>query len=103
MVKIIEPGIIKTDFYNRSMVVTDELDLHIYDEFVSRVNKNIGDMVEHGSEPKVVAEVIYKAALDKSDRLRYSVGSHAMSLLFLRKILPESFFRRIIRHTALKK
>jgi NAD(P)-dependent dehydrogenase (short-subunit alcohol dehydrogenase family) len=102
LVKIIEPGIIKTDFYSRSMVVTDKGDLHLYDEFIARVNKNIGDLVEGGSEPKVVAETIYKAALDKSDKLRYSVGSHARTLLLLRKILPESLFKRILRHTALK-
>lgn len=50
-----------------------------------------------GVSPEIVAKKIFKAANDSSDKLRYSVGSPAPWLLFIRRILPDRIFFWLIR------
>ncbi len=94
-VKIIEPGLILTDFYNRSMVRAEKL--QPYNIILERANKKSNDMMKTGSHPRVIAKLIYKAAMDKSNKLRYSGGSGAKIILLLRKILPDSLFFPILK------
>ncbi|MEW5858417.1 MAG: hypothetical protein AB1861_13715 [Cyanobacteriota bacterium] len=56
-------------------------------------------MHKTGAPPEVVAKVIYRAATDNSNRLRYSANSGM--ILALRKILPDSLFFRGIRGAVL--
>jgi len=101
-VKLIEPGPIKTDFYERSADFATKPGLTAYDAFVAKVMaamKNAGDA---GSLPEVTAQVIYKAATDNSRRLRYPAGGNAGALLFLRKLLPDRLFGGIIRGAMLR-
>lgn len=100
-VKVVEPGVVKTDFYSRSIVCARKEGLDVYDGFVKCVSDNVAAMVERGSSPRVVAEAIYRAALDESDRIRYPVGLNASPVFFLRRILPESVFCRFIRRAVL--
>ncbi|PSB25309.1 SDR family oxidoreductase [Stenomitos frigidus] len=101
-VKIIEPGPIKTDFYERSADLATKPGLTAYDAFTAKVMaamKNAGDT---GSPPETTAQVIYRAAKDGSRRLRYPAGGNAGALLFLRKLLPDRLFGGIIRGAMLR-
>ena len=98
--KIIEPGPIKTDFYDRSQDVTRKEGLTDYDSFSARALPNMrraGDTAPDGS---VVAQTIYDAVTDGTKRLRYSVN--AKGILKLRRLLPESLFLSIIRKIILR-
>jgi NAD(P)-dependent dehydrogenase (short-subunit alcohol dehydrogenase family) len=95
-VKIVEPGPIKTDFYERSADRNLKL-APDYQEFYDRVMPKMDQVGSTGSPPEVVAEAIFKAATDRSDRVRYAVGKSARLLLTLRKLLPESWFYSFIR------
>jgi NADP-dependent 3-hydroxy acid dehydrogenase YdfG len=97
-VKIIEPGIIKTDFYDRSMDVVSKPGLTAYDAFLAKANalKTIGDT---GVAPEKVAEVIYKAATDGTWKMRYQINSAL--LLWARKLLPDAAFFGIVRKATL--
>ena len=99
-VKIIEPGAIKTDFYDRSMDVMSKPGLTAYDSFVNKAMPNMNKFGETAPGPEKVAAVIYKAATDGSGKLRYQVNS--MPLLALRRLLPLSLFQRIVRMVVLK-
>jgi hypothetical protein len=44
-----------------------------------------------------VADTIYRAVMDRGWRLRFPVGPPAPLLMRLRKLLPESWFLRLIR------
>lgn len=102
-VKLIEPGPIKTDFYERSMTVIDKVGLNEYDVYQERCLKNMESTISNASEPVVVAEEIYKAATDNSYKLRYSVGGNAPAMLWLRKMLPDFIFLWIIRKVLERK
>jgi NAD(P)-dependent dehydrogenase (short-subunit alcohol dehydrogenase family) len=99
-IKIIEPGPIKTDFYDRSMSITKKEGLTAYDNFVARAMPNMQKAGETGPDGSVVADVIYAAATDGSWKMRYPVNSRA--ILVLRRLLPDSLFLPIIRKVVLR-
>jgi NAD(P)-dependent dehydrogenase (short-subunit alcohol dehydrogenase family) len=94
-VKLIEPGAIKTDFYKRS--IETAVPLPDYAAFSDRAMPRLNHFAQTGSPPEVTAAVIYRAAIDRSGRLRYPAGGNAGALLFLRKLLPDRLFRAFIR------
>jgi NADP-dependent 3-hydroxy acid dehydrogenase YdfG len=101
-VKLIEPGPIKTDFYTRSLDVAIQPGLTAYDRFVEKVLPNLNKSGDGGSLPEVTAQVIYQAATDGGDRLRYPAGGNAGFLLLLRKLLPDGVFSTIVRRSTIK-
>jgi NAD(P)-dependent dehydrogenase (short-subunit alcohol dehydrogenase family) len=99
-VKLIEPGPIKTDFYTRSLSVAKKAGLTAYDAYVDRVLPAISRIGEGGSSPDVVADMIYRAVMDRSGQLRYPVGGGAEFLMGLRKILPDGLFEQIVHRST---
>jgi NAD(P)-dependent dehydrogenase (short-subunit alcohol dehydrogenase family) len=93
-VKIIEPGPIKTDFYDRSMDVISSTSVTAYDDFVGRAMPNMQKAGDTAPGPEVVARVIYRAVTDGSWRLRYP--AKGALFLTLRRLFPESWFRAIV-------
>jgi NAD(P)-dependent dehydrogenase (short-subunit alcohol dehydrogenase family) len=78
-VKIIEPGGVKTDFAGRSLELMQKDGLHAYDESVKRAMA-VFMSPERGSayaEASEIAEVIYTAATDGTNQLRYLAGKDA--------------------------
>ncbi|MFQ3680519.1 MAG: SDR family oxidoreductase [Pseudanabaenaceae cyanobacterium] len=96
-VKLIEPGAIRTNFYGRSQTPLQKQGLTAYEEFTAKVLARIGEVVAQAPGPEVVAQKIYQAATDNSDRLRYGVGSNVEPLLLVRRLLPNSWFNGVIR------
>jgi NAD(P)-dependent dehydrogenase (short-subunit alcohol dehydrogenase family) len=87
-VKIVEPGIIKTDFFDRSMTVLQDDTLTEYEAYSKKVIRNfVGNAEKNGSSPDGVAETIFKAATDNNKKLRYPTGK-MKEVILLRKILP---------------
>lgn len=90
--KIIEPGAIKTDFANRSLDFNNDESLSEYQElagsFFSAMEKNN----RFSSEPIVVAEVIYQAATDGTDTIRYPAGEDAKAIIAQRKAADDKTF-----------
>jgi NAD(P)-dependent dehydrogenase (short-subunit alcohol dehydrogenase family) len=101
-IKLIEPGAIKTDFYGRSQVILSKEDLRDYDHYTEKTLANMFKAGQRGSSANLVARTIYKAATDGKQKMRYLVGGGAPAILFLRKILPNSLFFKLLR-TALER
>jgi len=99
-VKIVEPGPIKTDFYDRSMDVMSKPGLTAYDKFVARAMPNLQKAGATAPGPEVVARVIFRAVTDNSWKLRYSANGAA--LLALRRLLPERLFRAMTLRAVLR-
>ena len=73
-VKIVEPGAVKTDFDTRSLDVSNDESIVQYQEMVRKLFAGFAPILEKASEPIVVAEVIYRAATDDTNQLRYIAG-----------------------------
>lgn len=96
-VRIVEPGIIDTDFYGRSADSAVTGPTEAYAGYLMEGPGKVQATGAHGSKPTKVAEVVYEAATDDSGRLRYSVGIDAKALLALRRLLPDGVFNNLIR------
>lgn len=100
-VKIIEPGVIKTDFYGRSMTLVQGNALTDYEPYTQKVINNILKNGEKGSTPDEVAKTIYKAATDNKTKLRYPTGN-SKEMVSLRAMLPQKIFHSLVRSTMEK-
>ena len=96
-VKVIEPGAIKTDFGGRSQDAWDISRVPAYAPFMDKVKVARERYVQNSSSPELVAEVIYQAATDPSDRMRYPVGSDARRLIPLRRLLGAGLTMKMIK------
>lgn len=101
-VKNIEPGAIKTDFYDRSQDLLQKDGLTAYDEYVKVTLANSQKAGADAPGPEVVAQKIFVAANDRSFRLRYPVGSQSPWLLAIRRVIPLSWFHGIVRSVVEK-
>lgn len=96
-VKNVEPGAIKTDFYNRSQDLFKKDGFTAYNNYLKITFKNTQLAGLNAQGPEVVAKMIFKAANDDNFKLRYPVGSGVSALIFIRKIIPLSWFHALIR------
>jgi NAD(P)-dependent dehydrogenase (short-subunit alcohol dehydrogenase family) len=97
-VKIIEPGGIKTNFINRGATWA----VHpAYAKPIDRVQKFMCKINDRLPEPDRVATAIYRAATDRSPRLRYS--PHGEMLLRLHALLPDRLWRLLVETIMLGK
>ena len=99
-VKIIEPGPIKTDFYERSQDVMTKPGLTAFDAFVAKVMPTLQKAGADAPGPEIVARTIYRAATDGRHRLRYPVN--AAAVLALRRLMPTGVFMEVIKRLFIK-
>ncbi len=88
-IKTVSPGGIKTDFLNRSL----EMPSHpAYDQWVSKMMGAINE--DSFSTAEQIAEVVYEAATDEQDKLRYVAGEDAKTLYAQRLQVGDEQFRK---------
>jgi NAD(P)-dependent dehydrogenase (short-subunit alcohol dehydrogenase family) len=97
-VKLIEPGVTKTDFGGRSMDVLDSSRQRDYIDLMEKVNAFRAKMIKTPGSAELVAATIFQAANDPSDRLRYLSGSEAKRLWLLRRWLGSRMQMRLMRN-----
>ncbi|RAJ00435.1 NADP-dependent 3-hydroxy acid dehydrogenase YdfG [Chitinophaga skermanii] len=73
-IKTVAPGGIATDFIGRSL---DLASSPAYEEMIQDMMSKFGSMMDHASTPAQIAEVVYEAATDGKQKLRYIAGEDA--------------------------
>lgn len=91
-VKLVEPGGIQTDFGGRSLDINNDTSLAEYQPLFESVLRVLGPMMANGSQPEQIAEVIYTAATDGTDKLRYEAGADAIQMLANRRAVDDATF-----------
>jgi NAD(P)-dependent dehydrogenase (short-subunit alcohol dehydrogenase family) len=86
--KIVEPGSIATDFGGRSFDFQNNENIPEYQPMVKALLKGLETILSDENRvapPPVVAEVIYQAATDGTNKLRYTAGYDAEMFLSARR------------------
>lgn len=91
-VKLVEPGMVKTDFAGRSFDFNNDPSLAEYQPLVQSLFAALGPMTEMASSPDLTADIIFQAATDGKDRLRYEAGVDAEQILSSRRGADDSTF-----------
>ncbi len=94
-IKTVSPGGIKTDFMSRSMTLTQH---PAYAEHTAKVLARFTDPARRavGSTAEEIAAVVYEAATDGKDQLRYVAGRDAQGLYAQRKQAGDEQFRKAV-------
>jgi len=105
-IKIVEPGLIKTDFYGRSKETVGTLpkdyESVLKDGYIFGLDAE-GIDSKLSSHPKVVAKTIFRAATDTSHKMRYRCDRFSLLTTGLRKMIPDDLFLGIVRLIHYKK
>ena len=100
---IIELGLICTEF---GYVAPGPLQERSDDSAYAGIAKRMAASMEYlgvdglGSPPSVIANAILKALRAKRPKARYATGQYATPLLFLRWLLSDRMFDRVIRRMS---
>jgi len=91
-VKIIEPGMIATDFAGRSFDFSNDENMVEYQKVVGALMTALPVMAQNASPASMVAEVIFEAATDGKNQLRYTAGEDAKVLIANREQYDDTTF-----------
>lgn len=91
-VRIVEPGMIRTDFGGRSFDFAMDEALADYTPTAQAMGRLFGKLAANPSAPEAVADVIWQAVNEPGDRLRFRAGKDAETLLDRRKLEDDESF-----------
>jgi len=90
---LIEPGVIKTNFFNSMKVPESKIDPK-YKTLTDNILAGLKMMVEMGTAPSQVADVIIKAIHDDEILPRYIVGTDAVMFMEAKKMKTDLEFEK---------
>jgi NAD(P)-dependent dehydrogenase (short-subunit alcohol dehydrogenase family) len=93
-IKTIAPGAIATDFTGRSLVKANH---PAYQELEDKRLSNVDTMMSKASSAEQIAAIVYEAATDGKDQLRYVAGPDANSIYDRWLEIGSEDFRKEIR------
>jgi len=97
-IKTIAPGAVATDFLNRSL---DKSVHPAYQELEDKLFSMTDAMMHLAIPAEQLAEVVYEAAIDGKDQIRYLAGEDAEAMYARRVALGAEDFRKEIRQQFL--
>lgn len=94
-VKLVEPGMTKSDFGSRSLVFSSDESMPEYAALVKGTVEAFATL--QAAETSDVAETIFTAAIDGQDRLRYPSGHDARMFIDMRRQQDDETFARSLK------
>ena len=94
---IIEPGVIKTNFFDSMKLAEKAQRDSTYKEITEKVISGVKMMAEMGTHPKEVADTVIKALKEEKPLPRYVVGNDAMMFLEAKKMKTDIEFENYLK------
>ncbi|HEY9399548.1 MAG TPA: SDR family oxidoreductase [Nitrososphaeraceae archaeon] len=94
---IIEPGVIKTNFFRNCIVSKQSMKKSSqYSGSLNKIQRNIQLMQEHATSPIDVAKVILQVLSDIKPKQRYIVGNDVAMIVEAKKTLSDIEFKKMM-------
>ena len=107
-IKIVEPGVVYTNFGSTSLDMTKSDTIRDYDADLQKLQQAFETLLKpgaspvgEGSTPEMVAETIYTAATDGSEQLRYLSGKDAEQMIAAKKEQGDGGFHKMMMQMLL--
>ena len=94
---IIEPGVIKTNFFDSMKMSEKSQQNSTYKEITDKVISGVKMMAEMGTHPKDVADVVIKTLGEEKPLPRYVIGNDAMMFLEAKKMKTDIEFENYLK------
>jgi NAD(P)-dependent dehydrogenase (short-subunit alcohol dehydrogenase family) len=95
---IIEPGMIKTNFHNAVMVAKKSQDPNSpYAQLMEGMENGLTKMLENGSTPEYVAEIVHHAISNENPKLRYLAGKDVEQWIEAKKKMSDEDFFKMMK------
>ena len=94
---IIEPGVIKTNFFDSMKLSEKSQQDSAYKEITDKVISGVKMMAEMGTHPKEVANVVIKTLGEEKPLPRYVIGNDAMMFLEAKKMKTDIEFENYLK------
>ncbi len=92
-IKTVAPGGILTDFAGRSLDLNKQVE---YSDIENKLLETVDVMMKNASTAEQIADVVYEAATDDKDQVRYLAGADANMLYARRLEIGKESFRKEI-------
>lgn len=97
-VVLIEPGMIKTNFSNASVIAKKSLDPQSpYAALMKSMEKGIKQLLENASTPQLVAHIAFDAITSDKPKLRYLAGKDVEQWIEAKKKMSDEEFQNMIK------
>lgn len=98
---LVEPGVIKTNFINSSVIAKRSLDRNSpYIHLIERMKNGMSKLIENAAEPELVANVVIDAIKDKNPKLRYLAGKDVEQILGIKNKVSDEEFHDMLKQMA---
>ena len=94
---IIEPGMIKTNFFEPMRLAKNAETTDVYKDITSKVISGVKMMAQMATDPKEVANMIFQTLSEKKPLPRYVVGSDALMFLEAKKMKTDIEFENYLK------
>jgi NAD(P)-dependent dehydrogenase (short-subunit alcohol dehydrogenase family) len=95
---IIEPGVVKTNFLNSTVLAKKSKDPSSeYASLINYVKRVINEMAKNGSDPKYMADIILNAVITDKPKLRYLAGNDVKQLLKTKESMSDEDFHNVLK------
>jgi NAD(P)-dependent dehydrogenase (short-subunit alcohol dehydrogenase family) len=95
---LIEPGVIKTNFFNSSVLAKKSQDPNSpYATLMKGMEDSVEKMMENGSTPQYVAEVVLSAVTNENPKLRYLAGKDVEQWVEAKKKMSDEDFVNMMK------
>jgi NAD(P)-dependent dehydrogenase (short-subunit alcohol dehydrogenase family) len=101
-VALVEPGSVATPIWAKTQEEADRMSIpadlkDYYGHAIGAMSKALADTGRRGIPPDKVAQTIERALTERRMKARYLVGADARPMLFMRRMLPDLVWDRVIR------
>jgi len=95
---LIEPGVIKTNFFNSSVLAKKSQDPNSpYATLMKGMEDSVDKMMENASTPQYVAEVVLHAITNENPKLRYLAGKDVEQLVEAKRKMSDEEFVNMMK------